>query len=226
MRRSRLMAVATSAAAVAAISASTMVPAAQAAPIGTKSLASVLDVAHPKFDHNWNDFDILTKAAATVLAVKPGSLVAKLADGNFAITCFVPTDRAFRDFAERASGKKLHTEKQVFDTIVAYATVLGGGKGAQALPKAVGVVESVLLYHCTPGTIPASVAIKADGAKLTMVNGGTVTVAVRRGHIILKDAAPAYKDPQVIVPNINVGNKQIAHAINRVLVPLPLTPAA
>ena len=226
MRRSRVLAVAAASAAVAAISASSLVPAAQAAPVGTKSLASVLDVAHPKFDRNWNDFDILTKAAATVLAVKPGSLVAKLADGNVALTCFAPTDSAFRDFAQRASGKKLHTEKQVFDTIVAYATVLGGGKGSQALPKAVGVVETVLLYHCTPGTIPASAAIKADGARLTMVSGGIVTVAVRKGHIILKDAAPAYKDPQVIKADINAGNKQIAHAINRVLIPLPLTPAA
>ena len=80
-----------------------------------------------------------------------------------------------------------------------------------------------LLYHVVPGkTITAKDALKADGAKLTTAQGGKITVKVRRGSISLVDADKNSRNPRVNVPNINKGNKQIAHGIDRVLRPLDL----
>ncbi|MCZ3387257.1 MAG: hypothetical protein LH630_09920 [Actinomycetia bacterium] len=71
------------------------------------------------------------------------------------------------------------------------------GKLVEAL--GVSTIEEILLYHVAPGVkIIAKAAAEADGAKLDMANGQTVGVNVT---------------------NINKGNKQITHAINRVLLP-------
>jgi hypothetical protein len=39
---------------------------------------------------------------------------------------------------------------------------------------------------------------------------------------VLVDADPDVRNPRVVATNINRGNPQIAHAINRVLLPLDL----
>ena len=88
--------------------------------------------------------------------------------------------------------------------------------------SALGVdgLESVLLYHVVPGAkINANAAMQADGAKLETALGQKITVNVTKQGIFLKDGAKDVSDPKVIVTNINRGNKQIAHAINRVLLP-------
>jgi uncharacterized surface protein with fasciclin (FAS1) repeats len=87
----------------------------------------------------------------------------------------------------------------------------------------VDVIETVLLYHVVPGkTLSAAKVVKADGKKLTTAQGGTVTVKVKGKKVILVDADPDLRNPRVIATNINKGNRQIAHAINRVLLPLDL----
>ena len=58
------------------------------------------------FDRNWNDFDIVDNAVTAVLTAKPGSAVGVLADGNVALTAFLPTDRAFRNLASDLTGKR------------------------------------------------------------------------------------------------------------------------
>ena len=45
---------------------------------------------------------------------------------------------------------------------------------------------------------------------------------VRHSTITLKDKDPDLKNPKVVQVNINKGNKQIAHGINRVLLPVNL----
>lgn len=229
MRRVRLMAAAVAGVASVALVASAVAPA-TAAPIdrtamGTRSLATVLDVANPAFDRNWADFDILTKAVATVLTVKPNSPVKKLANGRNALTCFAPTDLAFKYFAEAATGKTIRTESNVFNGVVQYAGTLATGLGGGA--TAVDVVETVLLYHCTAGTINSHAAIAAAHAraKLTMFAGGQIGLRMVHGQIALYDAALKFRNARVIVTDINGGNKQLAHAINRVLVPLNIDPA-
>jgi uncharacterized surface protein with fasciclin (FAS1) repeats len=85
----------------------------------------------------------------------------------------------------------------------------------------------VLLYHVVAGTtLDSGKVLKADGAELTTAQGGTVTVKVsgsgKKTTVALVDQDPSSRDPRVIVLDINKGNRQIAHGINRVLRPLDL----
>jgi uncharacterized surface protein with fasciclin (FAS1) repeats len=132
-----------------------------------------------------------------------------LADGKTRVTAFLPTDRAFRLLVKDITGTWVGSEKQVFTTVAS----LG-----------IDTVEAVLLYHVVPGsTITYKQALRANGAALTMASGGTVTVKVRsRVFVKLVDADTDDADPYVIKANINKGNKQIAHGIDRVLRPINL----
>ena len=67
----------------------------------------------------------------------------------------------------------------------------------------------------------------ADNAKLTTALGAKIKVDVRKpkhqkAQVWLKDADTDDRDPRVVVFNINAGNRQIAHAIDRVLRPVNL----
>jgi uncharacterized surface protein with fasciclin (FAS1) repeats len=214
LARSRIAAVA----AVGALAATLVgAPAAQAhgrtKPLGTRSLAAVLTADRSGFDRNGRDFDILTAAVLAVLKAKPDSPVKVLTDGTVALTAFVPTDSAFQRLAkELAHQHRTPTEKQAFSTVA--------GLG-------IGTVESVLLYHVVPGaTIDRRAALKADGAKLSTAAGSTVTVDVSRrwcrSRVTLIDADRNDRNPRVVTFDINKGNKQIAHAIDRVLRPVDL----
>jgi hypothetical protein len=48
---------------------------------GNTSLAEVLAADGNRFDHNWQDFDIVDRAVRTVLRAKPDSAVGVLAKG-------------------------------------------------------------------------------------------------------------------------------------------------
>ena len=177
--------------------------------LGTRSLAKVLAKDGSGFDHNWRDYDIVDKAVGAVLAAKPGSAVGVLADGKTPVTAFLPDDRAFRILVKDLTGKKPRTEKQTFKAVA--------GLG-------IDTVETVLLYHVAPGTrINYRQALKADGVRLTMASGGIVRVDVRKGNRIkLLDADRNDANPRIVRKNINKGNRQIAHGINRVLRPADL----
>ncbi len=176
---------------------------------GNRSLASVLAKDGSGFDRNWNDFDIVDNAVQAVLKAKPDSAVKVLADGKTPVTAFLPTDRAFRLLVKDLTGKSYRSEKKVFTAVAS----LG-----------IDTVEAVLLYHVVPGaTITYKQALRANGAALTMASGGTVTVKVRsRVFVKLVDADTDDADPYVVKANINKGNKQIAHGIDRVLRPINL----
>ena len=177
--------------------------------LGTRSLAKVLAKDGSGFDHNWRDYDIVDNAVGAVLAAKPGSAVGVLADGKTAVTAFLPDDRAFRILVKDLTGTKPRTEKQTFQAVAA----LG-----------IDTVETVLLYHVVPGTrINYRQALKADGVRLTMASGGIVRVDVRTGkRVKLLDADRNDANPRIVRKNINKGNRQIAHGINRVLRPVNL----
>ena len=177
--------------------------------LGTRSLAKVLAKDGSGFDHNWRDYDIVDNAVGAVLAAKPGSAVGVLADGKTPVTAFLPDDRAFRILVTDLTGKKPRTEKQTFQAVAA----LG-----------IDTVETVLLYHVVPGTrINYRQALKADCVRLTMASGGIVRVDVRKGNRIkLLDADRNDANPRIVRKNINKGNRQIAHGINRVLRPVNL----
>ena len=178
---------------------------------GNRSLAAVLTADGNTFDRNWNDYDIVTEAVLAVLAAKPSSAVGVLADGNVALTAFLPTDRAFRNLVGDLTGKWYRSESKVFNALVA----------------AVGVdtVENVLLYHVVPGaTITRKDAVKADGAVLqTALAGASITVDVKwHWFVILVDNDPDDRNPWVQKFDINRGNLQIAHGITEVLRPANL----
>ena len=176
---------------------------------GHRSLASVLAKDGSGFDRNWNDFDIVDNAVQAVLTAKPNSPVKVLADGKTRVTAFLPTDRAFGLLVKDITGTWVGSEKQVFTTVAS----LG-----------IDTVEAVLLYHVVPGaTITYKQALRSNNAALTMASGGTVTVKVRsRVFVKLVDADTDDADPYVVKANINKGNKQIAHGIDRVLRPINL----
>ncbi|MER7456849.1 fasciclin domain-containing protein [Micromonospora sp. NPDC126480] len=181
---------------------------------GTTSLAQVLTKDLRGFDHNPRDFDILTRAVLTVLEAKPDSAVAVLADGTVALTAFIPNDAAFRQLVREITGSRTLPSEST-----AFTAVAGLG---------VDTVENVLLYHVVPGaTIDRRAAVKADGAELTTALGPALEVDVRTywhwyRQVRLIDADTDDRDPRVIRYDINRGNKQIAHVIDRVLRPIDL----
>jgi uncharacterized surface protein with fasciclin (FAS1) repeats len=178
--------------------------------LGTRSLAAVLTRDTGGFDRNGRDFDVLTAAALAVLKAKPDSPVKVLTDGTVALTAFIPTDAAFRQLAREVSGKrKLPSERRAF------ATVAGLG---------IDTVEAVLLYHVVPGaTITKRAALRSDNARLTTAAGAAIKVDVRWWKkVYLIDADRSDRNPRVVVFDINKGNRQIAHAIDRVLRPVDL----
>jgi len=174
---------------------------------GTKPLSEVL-VDSNTFDSNGRDYDIVTEAVLAVLKAKPTSAVSVLTDGNVRATAFVPQDRAFFPLVETLTGSKPANEQAAFEAVAS----LG-----------IDTVETVLLYHVVPNaTIGAKKALKSNNAMLETAQGGTITVKVKKGTIRLKDNDPDLRDPRVVAPNINKGNKQIAHGIDRVLLPINL----
>jgi uncharacterized surface protein with fasciclin (FAS1) repeats len=186
-------------------------PAAVTTATGTNSLAAVLTKGGVAFDTNWNDYDIVTAAVLAVLKAKPKSKVGVLTDGNVALTAFIPNDRAFQRLVKAVTGKTLLRERDVF-----------GAVAKLGIPT----VEAVLLYHVVPGaTITSAMALKSNGATLRTALGSTIRVAVYSGpEISLWDKDHDSRNPRVILSqvDINKGNKQIAHGIDRVLRPVNL----
>ena len=161
-----------------------------------------------------NDFDIVTEAALAIVDAKPDSPVALLADGSQRLTVFAPTDEAFRLLAKDLTGKTIKSEKKIFEALVDLAGV--------------DTIETVLLYHVVPGkTLTSNKVLKADGAKLTTAQGGKITVKVKTKpsvSVTLKDRDKNAQDPKAVLKalDLNKGNKQVAHGIDRVLRPIDL----
>jgi uncharacterized surface protein with fasciclin (FAS1) repeats len=197
------------AAALAVLVGSTAVPSAQAADLGSTSLASVL-TAKSSYDNNSQNFDILTAAVLAVLKAKPDSPVKALTDGTIHLTAFIPTDGAFKALVGALTNKAATTEAATF------AAVAGLG---------IDTVEQVLLYHVVVGgPIDSAAALAANGATLTTANGATLSVTVAGTKITLGDKDPIATDAVVNLSqiDINKGNNQLAHGINAVLLPVAL----
>jgi uncharacterized surface protein with fasciclin (FAS1) repeats len=204
---------ATSALALSAITAAA--PAANAKAVGEDSLAGLLVSDGDQFDKNAKDFDILTEAALAVVGAKPDSPVALVADGTKRATVFAPTDQAFRVLVKDLTGQTIKSEKKIFESLVELAGV--------------DLIEGVLLYHVIPGkTLTSGKVLKADGAKLMTAAGKTVKVDVRmkpKLSVTLKDKDKGAQDPKAVLTalDLNKGNKQVAHGIDRVLRPMKLS---
>ena len=179
--------------------------------LGTTSLATVLAADGHGFDKNWGDFDILDRAVTAVLKAKPHSPVALLTKGGQRATVFAPTDRAFRKLVRALTGKAPRTERGTFRSLVSAAGI--------------DTIEAVLLYHVVPGkTLTSAKVVKADGARLKTAQGGVIVVNVTKKGVRLIDRDPDATNATAIprLLDINKGNRQIAHGINRVLRPIDL----
>ena len=215
MKLSRRLAIVASAAALTLTGTVALSPSASAA-TGTKSLATVLLADKSGFDHNKADYDILTAAVLAVLKNKPNSAVGVLTKGDVALTAFIPNDLAFRRLVYSLTGKWLVSEKAVFTAVA--------GLG-------INTVEKVLLYHVVPGaTVTAAQAVKLDGKYIKTALGNTFRVKVShvagKTVVTLIDKDRNANNPVVVRFDINKGNKQIAHGLNRVLRPVDLPPLA
>jgi uncharacterized surface protein with fasciclin (FAS1) repeats len=205
----RAVAVATAAVVATALSAAPA--AAHSKPLGTKSLAAVLTADKSGFDHNGHDYDILAAAVTAVLKAKPASPVKVLTDGKTRLTAFLPNDRAFQLLVQDLTrSKRLPGEKKAFTAVA--------GLG-------IDTVESVLLYHVVPGArINSRTALKSDNVKLKTAAGSPIKVNVY-GHgrkISIIDLDFSDRNPRVVRVDVNKGNRQIAHGIDRVLRPINL----
>ena len=60
--------------------------------------------------------------------------------------------------------------------------------------------------------------------KITMANGATIRVKIMKGKVVLVDKDKNDRDARAIpmLLDLNKGNRQIAHGIDRVLRPLDL----
>jgi uncharacterized surface protein with fasciclin (FAS1) repeats len=178
---------------------------------GDQSLVEVLQADGNRFDRNGRDFDILHRAVTTVLAAKPDSAVAVLADGTQALTAFAPTDRAFKRLARQLTGRLVASEQKTFKRLAANVDV--------------ATLEAVLLYHVVPGaTVTFQQARGSDDASLDTAAGLPVKVNVRGHRVFLRDRDFSDRNPRVVraLSDINEGNMQIAHGIDRVLRPADL----
>lgn len=195
---------------LAGLIATTVTPSALAADLGTKSLASVL-TAKSSYDNNSQNFDILTAAVLAVLKAKPDSPVKALTDGTIQLTAFIPTDGAFKALVSQLTNKPAGSELATFNAVA--------GLG-------IDTVEQVLLYHVVVGApILSPAALQANGAVLnTALAGKSFTVTVVGTKITLGDQDPLAVDPVVQLPlvDINKDNNQVAHGIDRVLLPVAL----
>ena len=159
------------------------------------------------FDKNGKDFDIVTAAVLAVLKAKPESPVKVLTDGMTPVTAFIPTDRAFMNLVKSLTGKMPKSEQATFNAVAG----LGIDK-----------VEQILQYHVIPGaTIMSPDALKANGAKLeTALAGKVLKVSVKGTTITLTDySKKPYAKVILSAVDINKDNAQVAHGIDKVLMP-------
>jgi uncharacterized surface protein with fasciclin (FAS1) repeats len=210
MRSFKRLAVLASSAALALTTVVLPASAQDAPALGNQSLAAVLTAGQTAFDRDFSDYDILTAAVLAVLKAKPNSAVKVLTEGDKAVTAFIPNDRAFQRLVKDLTGKNFKNERAVFNAVAK----LG-----------IPTVEAVLLYHVVPGaTIDSAQALQANGASLdTALKGKVIKVEVQQNPpVITLVDYNKLPDPRVLLSqvDINKGNKQIAHGINRVLLPV------
>lgn len=196
-----------------AIATAPLAPANAERAAGTDSLAALLGADGQELDNNWGDFDIIEAAVLTVAGAKPETPLLALTDGKKRLTAFAPTDKAFRKLVADLTGTAPTSEKATVDAILATYDV--------------DTIESVLLYHVVAGkTLDSKKVVAAAKArqKITMANGAKIRVKLMKGRVVLVDKDKDDRDARAIpkLLDLNKGNRQIAHGINRVLRPIDL----
>ena len=160
------------------------------------------------FDRNWFDYDIVTQAVLLF-----DDLTAAASDPDAELTVFLPSDWAFGALVRDLTGTWPRSERAAFDAVA--------GLGLDT-------VRAVLTYHIVAGPpISYRAALGSDGAALTTLQGGAVTVDVQRFFFIryvkLVDNDPNDRNPTIVQPNIGgMASNGYAHGISQVLRPVDL----
>lgn len=138
--------------------------------------------------------DIVSLAVATsdlstlVTAVKQADLVDTLSgDGPF--TVFAPTNEAFAALPDGT-----------LDTLL--------------MPENKADLQAILTYHVVSGKVMSSQL--TDGQEITTVQGGTLTVYLEDGSVMLEDATGARAE--VVTADVEASNG-VVHIINKVVLP-------
>jgi uncharacterized surface protein with fasciclin (FAS1) repeats len=175
--------------------------------LGIESITKKINISDFKFDSDLSDYDIFKNLLLDVLASKPKSAAWALADGNVALTAFIPTDRAFRKLVKSLTGKYLAKEVNIYNTLLSLGTTK---------------LEQVLLYHVVIGAPLASgEVLTKNGEFLTTAQGATIRVALVDTVLRIRDKDTKRENPEVILTRVdqNLGNRQMFHPINGVLLP-------
>lgn len=181
---------------------------ASAAPRGNTSAAEVLAADGTRFDGTRRDFDITEAAVLAVLDAKPDSAVGLLTQGREQATVFAPTDFAFFRLVADLTGEAPRNEAAALRAVTSTFDI--------------DTIEQVLLYHVVAGqTLGSKKVLAADGGRVETALGKHLGVNVRN-KVVLADADRDSRNARVTQLDINKGNKQIVHGINRVLRPLDL----
>ena len=217
--RGRILPISTAVVAATAMLATTVAAApanAQPATDGQRPLSQVLG-ADNGFDQNPYDYDVARALIRGVLKLKPTSPLNVLARGEVPLTIFVPKDVAFKELVDDMLGVWVEDESRL--ARVALALLNRSGQ------VGVSAAEQLLLYHVIPGkTLTADALKRTPGAWLRTgaLGNRSIRVWLDHGVVRLRDADEELRDPAVRLPDLNVGNRQVAHGIDRVLIPVDL----
>lgn len=160
------------------------------------------------YDGNWYDFDIATNAVLLF-----PDLVDAASNPDAELTVFLPNDRAFQVLVADLTGEWIFDEASVFDAVASL--------GADT-------VKTVLEYHIVGSAIPASAALESDGAVLTTLGGGEITVDVTQpllSLIELRDQDPNDDDAAIVFSKFNYGGELengFIHGLSLVMRPIDL----
>ena len=177
------------------------------AALGIDSITKKINISSYKFDSDLSDYDIFKNLLLDVLASKPKSAAWALADGNVALTAFIPTDRAFRKLVKTLTGKSLAKEVNIYNTLLSLGTTK---------------LEQVLLYHVVVGApLTSGEVLTKNGEFLTTAQGSTLRISLVDTVLRIRDKDTKRENPEVILTRVdqNVGNRQVFHPINGVLMP-------
>ena len=219
IRRPRLVAASAAVIAVlglAAPSASASSPSPTAARLPAAAASNVsaytyLKTHDGKLDSNWNNFSIATALLRDLSGTSFKAHTGDLFSPRQKLTFFVPTDRALQVLLKQVTGNTYATEANVLNKL------------EQLLPQD---VDALLGSGVVPGrTLSASAVLASSGKNLVTEWGDrSLHVAVygsgSRAIVSLWDQDHRLRNARVILArtNLNPGNPQILHGVDRAVV--------
>lgn len=162
-----------------------------------------------ELDRDWDDYDIVETLLIDAFA-DFASPVNFLVDPGISVTAFLPTDRAFRRFVGRLTGRWPHTEAATLRRLLRRVD-------RTTLDRA------VLPTHLSLGTLSRRSLRTLVGASIDNVNNEPLAIRSRRHRLWVVDQDPSTPAAKLLFAerDLSGGNRQVGHGINQVLLPPP-----